>query len=107
MRDPLMRDPSKTRLSTSADSGRSIAISALTFLAADSRRLERFLSVTGLGPHNLRKAAQDPGSYSSILDYIVADEPLLLAFAADAGLEPGEVACGRLALGGTPPPSEP
>jgi hypothetical protein len=107
MRDPLMRHPPKTRLSTSADSGRSIAVSALTFLAADAGRLEKFLAVTGLGPHNLRKAAEDPGFYTSVLDYLLADEPLLVAFAADAGLEPDEVANGRQALGGPPAPSGP
>jgi hypothetical protein len=87
-----MRHLTKAHLSTSPDSARSIAVAALNFLAADGERLERFLSITGLGPHNLRAAAADPDFYGSVLDYLLADEPLLLAFAADAGLEPGEVA---------------
>jgi len=86
-----MRQPTKAQLSTSADSGRSMAVAALTFLAADIERLERFLSVTGLGPNNLRAAAADPGFCGSILDYLLGDEPLLLAFVASAGLEPGDV----------------
>ena len=87
-----MRHPTKTQLSTGADSGRSMAVAALTFLAADSERLERFLSVTGLGPHNLRAAAADPTFYGSVLDYLLADEPLLVAFAANAGVDPADIA---------------
>ena len=107
MRHPLMRRATNMRLSTSPDSSRSLAISALTFLAADSGRLEKFLSVTGLGPHSLRKAADDPGFYSSILDYILADEPLLVAFAADADLAPDVVERAHQALGGPRPSRDP
>jgi hypothetical protein len=86
-----MLHPTKARLSTSADA-QSMAVTGLTFLAADAQRLETFLSITGLGPHNLRKAADDPGFYRSVLEYLLADERLLLAFAADAGLKAGDVA---------------
>jgi Protein of unknown function (DUF3572) len=95
-----MRDPTLARLSTSTDSARSMAVAALSFLAADHERLERFLSVTGLGPHNLRGAAADPGFYGSVLDYFLADEPLLLAFAAEARLKPEEIARARQTLSG-------
>ena len=44
---------------------------------------QRFLAVTGLGPHNLRQAASDPAFLASVLDYVAADEGLLVAFAAD------------------------
>jgi hypothetical protein len=65
-----------------------LAVSALAFIAADAERLSRFLDITGLGPHNLRTAAADPAFLSSVLDYLVADEPLLVGFASDAGLKP-------------------
>ena len=95
-----MRHPTKAPPSTSPDS---MAISALAFLGSEAARLERFLSVTGLGPHNLRGAAADPSFYGSVLDYVLADEPLLLAFAADSGFEPGEVALARERLNGPHP----
>jgi Protein of unknown function (DUF3572) len=98
-----MDHPKKGRLSTIPASGLSMAIAALTFLSADRERLTRFLSVTGLGPHNLRRAAADPGFCGSVLDYLLADEPLLLAFAADAGFEPGDVARAHQGLSGSPP----
>src|SRR5208337_5152271 len=98
-----MRGAFKSRLSTSPESGKALAITALTFLAADGPRLEKFLSVTGLGPHNLRGAAADPGFCGSVLDYLLADEPLLLSFAADAGFEPRDVARAHQGLSGPPP----
>jgi hypothetical protein len=84
-----------------------MAIAALTFLAADNARLERFLSVTGLGPHSLRSAAANPGFYVSVLDYLVSDEPLLLSFAQDNGFRPDQVALALRSLTGPPALDEP
>jgi Protein of unknown function (DUF3572) len=95
-----MRDSLKSKQSASADSARSIAVSALAFIAADADRLNRFLNLTGLGPHNLRTAAADPAFMGSVLDYLVGDEELLVAFAADAGLKPESVARAHAALCG-------
>ena len=95
-----MRDSLKSKQSASADSARSLAVSALAFIGADSDRLNRFLGLTGLGPHNLRTAAADPAFLTSVLDYLVGNEELLVAFAADAGLEPEAVARAHQALSG-------
>jgi hypothetical protein len=100
MANRTMRDSLKTKQSASADSARSIAVSALAFIAADPDRLNRFLNLTGLGPHNLRTAAADPAFMGSVLDYLVGDEELLVAFAADAGLKPEAVARAHTALCG-------
>lgn len=81
----------KRELSTDLAASESMAVSALEFLAADGDRLKRFLSVTGLGPHNLREAAAGRGFCGSVLGYLVADEPLLLLFAAEAGFAPEQV----------------
>ena len=87
-----MRDSLKKMQSAGADSAQSLAVSALTFIAADPDRMNRFLGLTGLGPENLRTAAADPAFLGSVLDYVVADEKLLVEFAADAGLKPEAVA---------------
>jgi hypothetical protein len=87
-----MRDSLKSRQSASVDSAQSLAVTALGFIAADSERLSRFLSLTGLGPGNLRTAAADPAFLGSVLDYLVADEALLVEFAADARVKPEAVA---------------
>jgi hypothetical protein len=102
-----MRQASRTRQSANAGFGRSTAVSALAFLAADGERLTRFLSATGLGPHNLRKAAADPGFYASVLEYLAADEALLVAFAAESGLAPEAIVRALQSLSGPPPLSEP
>ena len=95
-----MRHSSKARQSVSPELGQSLAASALAFLAADPERLSRFLDLTGLGPHNLRDAAQDPAFHGSVLEYMLADEELLLQFATDSDLEPETVALAHQALCG-------
>jgi hypothetical protein len=95
-----MRHSSKARQSVGPELGQSLAASALAFLAADPERLDRFLSLTGLGPHNLRDAAEDPAFLGSVLEYMLTDEELLLRFAADSNLEPDTVALAHQALSG-------
>ena len=101
-----MAKPPKARLSTSPDAGMSVAVAALAFFAADRERLDRFLSATGLGPNNLRDAAAAPGFHASVLDYLLSDEPLLLSFAEDQGLDPDQIARWAGALSGPTAPSE-
>jgi hypothetical protein len=103
----MTRRPVNARLSTGRLSGESAAVSALAFLAGEPSRLERFLALSGLGPHNLRQAAADRGFLAAVLDYLVADEPLLVAFAAEQGVDPAEVARAAERLGGAPPPTDP
>jgi hypothetical protein len=106
MANRTMRDSLKSNQSASVDAARSLAVGVLAFIAADSDRLNRFLNLTGLGPDNLRTAAADPAFLGSVLDYLVADEQLLVTFAGDAGLKPEAVARAHAALCG-PPEGEP
>lgn len=75
-----------------------IAIGALGFLAEDPARLSRFLDTTGLNPATLRQAASEPRFLASVLDYLMADESLMLAFAAHNGTSPETVAAAGAAL---------
>ena len=79
-----------------------IAISALSFIASDPERLDRFLAVTGLDPAALRAAAGAAGFLSGVLDYLCSDEALLLALAAEQDMRPETVALAQRALGGPP-----
>ena len=88
------------RLKPTAPDADAIAIAALSFLASDPARLSRFLDITGLGPDTLRQAAQEPGFFARVLDYLGEDEALLLAFAANEGMRPETVAAARMKLGG-------
>jgi hypothetical protein len=84
----------------SSNDGEDLGVAALQFLAADPDRLSRFLGLSGLGPQNLRAAAAAPGFLSAVLDYLLSDEPLLIAFAAAQGLAPERVASARRAMDG-------
>ena len=77
-----------------------MAIQALTFIAGDSERLGRFLAITGIGPAQIRAAAQEPGFLIGVLDYLAGDERLLSAFAAETGVDPAQIGKALAALGG-------
>jgi Protein of unknown function (DUF3572) len=90
--------PKKARITR--EFAESLAVKALSFLAQDSDRLGQFLATSGIGPDMIRTAAANPDFLSGILDHIVSDEPLLLAFAADAAVGPEEVVQAQAALSG-------
>ena len=77
-----------------------LAISALSFLAGEPERLGAFLAATGIGPEAIRKAAADPAFLAGVLDFVAADEPLLLAVAEHAGVTPQTVERAHAALSG-------
>ncbi len=80
-----------------------IALQALAFLAGDPDRLGRLLAETGLAPQDIRERAEDPAFLGGVLDVLLADEPALLAFCAEAGLEPTLPLRARHALPGGGP----
>jgi hypothetical protein len=86
--------------SLTQEAAEELAIQALTFIAGDSERLGRFLAVTGIGPAEIRAAARAPGFLIGVLDHLAADERLLTAFAAEAGVEPSAIGKALAALGG-------
>ena len=84
----------------SRESAEKLAISALGFLAQDPERLGQFLSITGIGPDMIRKAAADPSFLAGVLDHVAGDEALLLAVAEHAGVKPQDVERAQAALSG-------
>jgi hypothetical protein len=81
-----------------AEDAAALAISALGYLAEDGPRLGRFMTLTGMGPDELRAAADEPETLLAILDHLMSDESLLLVFTASKGLKPEGVAPARAAL---------
>jgi hypothetical protein len=90
----------KQRQKLTRETAESLAIQALTFIAEDTDQLGRFLAVTGIEPDSLRAAAAEPGFLAGVLDYVLGNEPDLLAFAERAGLPPEEVGRARELLAG-------
>ena len=85
------------------DQAEALAAEGLGFLASDMERLEPFLSLTGLDPRNLRKAAAEPGFLAGVLDHIAGNERLLLVFAAESGRRPEDIARAHALLAGPSP----
>jgi hypothetical protein len=83
----------------SREAAEALAIQALSFIAEEPERLGAFLAASGIGPDAIREAARTPGFLSGVLDHMLSDEPLLLAFADSAGLDPASIARARRALG--------
>lgn len=81
-----------------AEKAEEIAISALVFLAGRPDSLGRFLSVSGIGPADLRAAAGEAGFLVGVLEFFLADESLLLAFAEEIAIRPTMIAAARFTL---------
>jgi hypothetical protein len=82
------------------EAAEALALRALAFLAEDPERLGRFLALTGLGPAELRMRAADPELLGGVLDHLLGDERLLMAFAEAREIRPEEVARARRVLPG-------
>jgi hypothetical protein len=76
-----------------------LAIQAFAFIAEDSDRLHSFLAVTGLAPERMREAAGEPDFLAGVLEHMLADENLLIAFSQSAGIDPADIARASNALG--------
>jgi hypothetical protein len=77
-----------------------LAIQALSFIAEEPERLNGFLNATGLTLDRLRESANEPDFLAGVLEHMLADESLLLAFADSAAIDPADVTRARTALGG-------
>jgi Protein of unknown function (DUF3572) len=91
-----MKKPS----SAAREAAEMLAIQALSFIAEEPARLNAFLSASGLALGHLRESASDPGFLAGVLDHMLADESLLMAFADSADIDPADIARTRGALGG-------
>ena len=76
-----------------------LAIQALGFIAEDPQRLADFFAATGITAEQIRAVAAEPAFLAGVLEHMLGDESLLLAFAANAGIDPAEVARARGVLG--------
>lgn len=75
---------------------------ALQFLAKDEARLERFMSLTGLSPQAIRKAAGEPAFLAGVLEQMLQDESLLLEFAESEDISPTVIQVAYRTLAGAP-----
>src|SRR3989304_500945 len=100
--EPQMPPQKPSKHTPSREMAEAVAAQVLGFLAAEPERIARFLSLTGLTPQTLRQAAREPGFLSSVLDFLLNDEALAIAFAEQSGTEPETVAQARLVFADDP-----
>lgn len=84
----------------SRDDAEAVGIRALAFVAGDPDLLPRFLSITGIDAGRIRQAAGEPGFLAGVLDFVLAHEQTVIAFAEASGLDPSSLAAARRALPG-------
>jgi hypothetical protein len=83
----------------SPESAETMAVQALAFIAGEPERLAVFLNASGIDPGQIRDAAREPRFLAGVLEHMLADESLLMAFADSAGIDPATVVGARHALG--------
>jgi hypothetical protein len=82
------------------DQAISVAQDALIWLAGQPEALAGLLAASGLAPPDLRSRAADPEFLGFVLEFVLASDASVLAFAAAAGLDPALPARARAALPG-------
>ena len=75
-----------------------LAIQALGFIGEEPERLAGFLHSSGLAVEQIRDAAQEPRFLVGVLEHMLGDESLLLAFAASVGVDPAAIGQARAAV---------
>ena len=71
----------------------------LRSLPKTRRECTPFSAQPGLSPTQIRAAARQDGFLAGVLEHILDNESLLVAFADSAGIDPAEIARARVALG--------
>ena len=77
-----------------------LALLALAHVVGDEALLPRFLALSGIASDELRDRAQDPALLGAVLDFLLAHEPDLVAFAEVQNLPPTAIAHARHKLPG-------
>ena len=72
-----------------------LALRALAATLADQRLAERFLSLSGIDPPDLRHRAADQDVLAALLRFLEAHEPDLLAVAEEVGVKPEALVAAR------------
>lgn len=76
-----------------------LALQALAHVAGDEAMGPRFLALTGMDGATLRASAGRPETLLALLDYLMANEPDLVATAEALGVRPDMLAAAARRLG--------
>jgi len=81
------------------EAAEALAYRALAFIAADQSYLSDFLSRSGVTTDQLPQLLESRDFLVGILDHLLGDESVLLAFCGNASIDPSEILRARKALG--------
>jgi hypothetical protein len=96
-RGPGGRAPRLTR-----EDAETLAIRAVAFLAAREDLFLRFVALTGMSVDQVRGSLADPAVLGAVLDFVLADETLVLALVRELDVAPELPARARRLLPGAP-----
>ena len=65
-----------------------LALAALAATVSDERRAQRFLALTGIETDDLRRRAAEPALLASLIGFLEAHEPDLVAVCNEVGIKP-------------------
>ena len=72
-----------------------LALRALTAALGDQRLADRFLSMSGIDPPDLRQRAGDPAVLAALLRFLESHEPDLVAIAEELAVKPAALVAAR------------
>jgi hypothetical protein len=78
----------------------SFAAEVLAWLAEDHARIVSFLAASGIAPTGVRDAARDPGLLLAVIEFLMADEALLVECCRSLGVPPTMPSSARSRLPG-------
>lgn len=77
-----------------------LGLKILGWIAEDDDRINRLLGLSGLGAGDLRERAGDPDFLGFVLDFLLADEEMLIASCDALAVPPDQPMRARAALPG-------
>ncbi|MGV8987924.1 MAG: DUF3572 domain-containing protein [Cypionkella sp.] len=77
-----------------------VAAQALAWIAGDAERINGFLNLSGLSPSELMAQAADPRTLGAVLDYVMTEDRMVMAFCDEVGLAYTVPQAARAALPG-------
>lgn len=76
-----------------------LALESLAWLASRPDDMQRFLNLSGMDVAQLRDNAGTAAVSLAVIDFLMSDEPLLIAFCEDSQRDPRKMQSARFALG--------
>jgi hypothetical protein len=89
------------RSRTTPEQAETLAVNALGYLARSSKGLERLMDLSGLDAAAIRQRAGERDFLVAVLDFLMANEELLVDFCHDTQTEPRAVQIASRTLGET------